>query len=99
MANREGILIIDEIPNVSLQFGGGEEALTERLRMCKQQMTELIARDKNHPSVIMWSIANEPMAAVGMRRMTGAPAEPVDPSTTAFFQTLRSLPHPDPPGW
>jgi len=61
MADREGILIIDEIPNVSLQFGGGDEAVAERLRMCKQQMSELIQRDKNHPSVIMWSIANEPM--------------------------------------
>ena len=91
MADREGILIIDEIPNVSLQFGGGEKALAERLRMCKQQMTELIDRDKNHPSVIMWSIANEPMAADGMRRMTGAPVEPVDPSTTAFFQELYDL--------
>lgn len=26
----------------------------------KQSLTELIRRDKNHPSVIMWSIANEP---------------------------------------
>jgi len=46
MADRQGILVIDEIPNVSLQFGGGEDAVAERLRMCKQQMSELIARDK-----------------------------------------------------
>ncbi|AMX84250.1 hypothetical protein GS3922_11570 [Geobacillus subterraneus] len=26
----------------------------------KQVIKELIARDKNHPSVVMWSIANEP---------------------------------------
>ncbi len=25
-----------------------------------QAIKELIARDKNHPSVVMWSIANEP---------------------------------------
>jgi len=23
-------------------------------------MSELVTRDKNHPSVIMWSVANEP---------------------------------------
>jgi beta-glucuronidase len=26
-----------------------------------QQIDELIARDKNHPSVVMWCVANEPM--------------------------------------
>ncbi|MBX3053803.1 MAG: beta-glucuronidase [Caldilineaceae bacterium] len=92
MADREGILIIDEIPNVSLQFGGGDEAVAERLRMCKQQMSELIARDKNHPSVVMWSIANEPMPPDLMRRMMGGgDVPPVDPATTAFFQELYDL--------
>jgi len=39
----------------------------------------------------MWSIANEPMPADVMRRMAGGPVEPVDPSTTAFFQELYDL--------
>ncbi len=91
MADREGILIIDEIPNVSLQFGGGDEAVAERLRVCKQQMAELIARDKNHPSVIMWSIANEPMPPDMMKRFMGGAVEPTDPATTAFFQELYDL--------
>lgn len=30
------------------------------LRKHKQSLTELIRRDKNRPSVIMWSAANEP---------------------------------------
>ena len=25
-------------------------------------MSELIQRDKNHPSVVMWSVANEPLS-------------------------------------
>lgn len=92
LADRLGVLVIDEIPNVSLQFGGGEEAVAERLRMCKQQMNELIARDKNHPSVIMWSIANEPMPPDLMQRMMGGgDVPPIDPSTTAFFQELYDL--------
>ena len=35
----------------------------ERLRMCLQQIDEMIARDKNHPAVVMWCVANEPMPA------------------------------------
>jgi len=93
MADREGILIIDEIPNVSLQFSGGDEAVAERLRVCKQQMSDLIARDKNHPSVIMWSIANEPMPPDFLKRFMagGGDPEPTDPNTTAFFQELYDL--------
>ena len=60
LADREGFLIIDEIPAVSLQFDT-EANMAERLRMCLQQIDELIARDKNHPSVVMWCVANEPM--------------------------------------
>jgi beta-glucuronidase len=60
MADREGILIIDEIPAVSLQMAD-EAHGPERLRMCLQQIEEMIARDKNHPAVVMWCVANEPM--------------------------------------
>jgi beta-glucuronidase len=62
MADREGFLIIDEIPAVSLQFENDENAAI-RLRMCLQQIDELVARDQNHPSVVMWCVANEPMPA------------------------------------
>jgi beta-glucuronidase len=59
LADREGFLIISEIPAVNLRFDN-ESEMDERLRMCCQQINELVARDKNHPSVIMWSVANEP---------------------------------------
>lgn len=57
LADRLGFLIIDEVPAVSLNFKYvNENTLADH----KQQMTELIARDRNHPSVIAWSIGNEP---------------------------------------
>ncbi len=59
LADREGFLIINEIPAVSLQFDN-EANMAERMRMCLQQIEELITRDKNHPSVLMWCVANEP---------------------------------------
>jgi beta-glucuronidase len=74
LADREGFLIIDETPAVSLQFDN-EENMAKRYRMCLQQIDEMIARDKNHPSVVMWSVANEPMPADMMARFTGGEAD------------------------
>ena len=36
----------------------------ETLRAHLDVMGELITRDKNHPSVVMWSVANEPDSEV-----------------------------------
>jgi beta-glucuronidase len=60
LADREGFLVINEIPAVSLLFDS-DESSAQRLRLCLQQIDELIERDKNHPSVVIWSVANEPM--------------------------------------
>jgi beta-glucuronidase len=76
LADREGFLIIDETPAVSLQFDN-EENMAERYRMCIQQIEELVARDKNHPSVVMWSVANEPMPPDMMARFTGGEVDTV----------------------
>jgi beta-glucuronidase len=58
LADRLGFLVIDETPAVGLFFR--EEGLEQRLALCRQYVQEMIARDRNHPSVIMWSLANEP---------------------------------------
>ena len=58
LADKNGFLVIDEIPAVGLFFEGNWGHVEERLDQCRQQISELIARDKNHPSVIMWSVAN-----------------------------------------
>jgi len=58
MADRLGILVIDENPAVGLFFS--KNGLEKREKLCQQYIRELIERDKNHPSVIMWSLANEP---------------------------------------
>jgi beta-glucuronidase len=89
MADREGILIVDEIPAVGLFFGDDEEGIQARLSQCKQQLRELIARDKNHPSVIMWSVANEPHTIQG-NPLSGGKPEP-DPRAKSFFAELFNL--------
>ncbi|XP_008547002.1 beta-glucuronidase isoform X1 [Microplitis demolitor] len=55
MADRQGFLIIDECPSVDT-----ENFTPSLLTLHKTAISELIRRDKNRPSVIAWSIANEP---------------------------------------
>ncbi|XP_043510365.1 beta-glucuronidase [Frieseomelitta varia] len=55
ITDRLGFLIIDECPSVDT-----ENFSPILLTRHKDSLSELIRRDKNRPSVIMWSIANEP---------------------------------------
>lgn len=58
LCDREGIVIIDEVPAVGIGWPQYANPLVaERHR---EAIRDMIARDKNHPCVVMWSIANEP---------------------------------------
>jgi beta-glucuronidase len=73
-ADRHGIVVIDETAAVGLNLAivsgltgapprptFSPETFGDDTRTAHAQaITELIARDKNHPSVVMWSLANEP---------------------------------------
>ncbi|MCD7812502.1 MAG: beta galactosidase jelly roll domain-containing protein [Lachnospiraceae bacterium] len=62
LCDREGILVIDETPAVGIGVGGGQNAYQE-LHIHEHHrdvIRDMIARDKNHPCVVMWSLANEP---------------------------------------
>ncbi len=71
LADREGIVVIDEVPAVGLHLnfgtmlGGGARVHNTWKELGTREhhtqvIRELIARDKNHACVVMWSIANEP---------------------------------------
>lgn len=56
-ADRHGVLVISELASVNLDFRIVSDAtLKNHLAALEAQ----IARDRNHPSVIMWSLSNEP---------------------------------------
>ena len=56
LADEQGFLVISETPAVSINF----DHVSERtLAVHLQALRELIMRDRNHPSVIMWSVGNE----------------------------------------
>ncbi|MES5824621.1 beta-glucuronidase [Streptomyces sp. RG80] len=73
-ADRHGIVVIDETAAVGLNLAvqGGltgrphpptysDDTLNDDTRAAHAQaIRELIGRDKNHPSVVMWCVANEP---------------------------------------
>jgi beta-glucuronidase len=86
LADRLGILVINEIPAVGLNFEDPEEATAQRFAQALQQLRELIARDKNHPSTIMWNVANEPLAGPPL----GA-APPVPEAVEAGMEFFRRL--------
>lgn len=72
LADREGIVVIDETPAVGLHLNFmatglfGESVKRDTWKEIgtkeahEQILKELVKRDKNHPSVVMWSVANEP---------------------------------------
>jgi beta-glucuronidase len=74
-ADRHGLVVIGETPAVglNLNIGGGVFNSGKRVstfspdtvgdhtqRAHLQAIQELVARDKNHPSVVLWCVANEP---------------------------------------
>ena len=58
MTDSLGIAVIDEVPAVGLKETNNFNSIT--LNLHKSLLKQLYSRDKNHPSVIMWSLANEP---------------------------------------
>ena len=88
LADRHGVVVIDETAAVGLNMGLGggifgaqgyqtfsDDTVNEQTRAVHAQaIRELVARDKNHPCVVVWSIANEP--------------DTVAPEARAYFEPL-----------
>lgn len=81
-ADRRGIVVIDETPAVGLNFAMGTpgvqtfgpDLINNKTREAHAQtIRELVHRDKNHASVVMWSIANEPASDADGAREYFAP--------------------------
>ena len=89
--DRQGIVVIDETPAVGLNWlmaggildsGGGETYeeghVDDRTQATHaEEIRRLIARDRNRPSVVLWSIANEP--------------DSVSPAAVDYFRPLVEL--------
>jgi beta-glucuronidase len=105
-ADRHGIVVIDETAAVGINSGlaagvfGAEphptfsehtvNAVTQEAH--RRAIRELIARDKNHPCVVLWSIANEPESVTAESRAyfdpLAAEARQLDPTRPIGFANV-----------
>jgi beta-glucuronidase len=110
-ADRQGIVLIDETAAVGLNMGLGggifggqgyktfspETANDVTQEVHAQAIRELIARDKNHPSVVLWSIANEPESETPEAEDYFRPlfdvAREADPTRPVGFVNVMLAPH------
>ena len=56
LCDEEGIVVIAETPAVGLN----SKSYKNTIETHRQVISDMISRDKNHPSIVMWSLANEP---------------------------------------
>lgn len=109
-ADRNGIVVIDETAAVGLNLGvaggilGAEskptfspDTIGEATRRTHEQaIRELVARDRNHPSVVLWSIANEPESGTEAARKYFEPlfteTRRLDPSRPVGFVNMMLAP-------
>ena len=64
LADEYGIMVIDEVPAVGMNWWGEKNFFDDKMNddtrtLHKEMIRRLIERDKNHPSVVMLSVANE----------------------------------------
>lgn len=75
LCDRYGILIIDEANVESHGMWYGENSLAKKPSWQQahvERAVDMVARDKNHPCVIMWSLGNEAGCGVNMVAMRRA---------------------------
>ena len=103
-ADRHGVVVIDETAAVGLNLDTGAGILNQAEPLetysdatinartqetHRQAIRELVARDKNHPCVVIWSIANEPdtvaPAARGYFEPLVAETRRLDPTRPVAF--------------
>jgi beta-glucuronidase len=110
-ADRQGMVLIDETAAVGLNMGLGggifggqgyttfspETANDATQEVHAQAIRELIGRDKNHPSVVLWSIANEPESETQEAEDYFRPlfdvARDADPTRPVGFVNVMLAPH------
>lgn len=93
LCDRYGIFVMDEANNESHDYGIGNHTLgddpawrTAHVDRAKS----LVERDKNHPSVLIWSLGNEASAGLNPKAMREAILS-IDTTRVIYYDSDRSL--------
>lgn len=97
LCDRYGIYLIDEANIESHGMGYGAESLARRSEWLPAHMDRtirMVERDKNHPSVVIWSLGNE--AGDGPNfQATSAWIHKRDPNRPVHYERAETRPHTD----
>jgi beta-glucuronidase len=111
LADRHGVVVIDETAAVGLNMGLGggifgaqgyqtfsDDTIDDETQAVHARaIRELVARDKNHPCVVLWSIANEPESETAEAEDYFRPlfdvARAADPTRPVGFVNVMLAPH------
>lgn len=85
MADKYGLYIIDETNLESHGVGGKLSNQAEWIIPFMERITRMVERDKNHPSIIMWSLGNESGLGPNHAAMAGWVKE-ADPTRPIHYE-------------
>ncbi|MDR3593713.1 glycoside hydrolase family 2 TIM barrel-domain containing protein [Clostridium sp.] len=71
LCDEMGIYVVDEANIETHGYGGQLSSSPEWLSAYMERVTRMVLRDKNHPSVILWSLGNESGAGTNHAAMYG----------------------------
>ena len=93
LCDRYGIFVMDEANNESHDYGIGNHTLGDDPAWRAAHVDRaksLVERDKNHPSVLIWSLGNEASAGLNPKAMREAILS-IDTTRVIYYDSDRSL--------
>jgi beta-galactosidase/evolved beta-galactosidase subunit alpha len=96
LCNEYGLWLIDECDLETHGFGYDEKTVENPVHnpdffdACVDRMSRMVSRDRNHPSIVIWSLGNESGLGEAHRRMK-AEANRIDPTRPIHYETDYTL--------
>ena len=91
LCDRYGLYVMDEASNESHGFGIGNREMGEAppwRRAHVDRAVSFVMRDRNHPSIVLWSMGNEAGAGENVRAMRDT-IHVIDPTRPVFYDSDR----------